>query len=290
MHQSVLLNEVIQSLNISKDKTYVDCTLGLGGHSFEILKNLTIDGKLICLERDLSSLELAKDRLREFNNCYLSHSNFTDLKGVLNSLNLSTITGGVLLDLGINSFQLDNPERGFNFKSENTLDMRMDKNQEKTAYSVINNYKEERLAEVIYKYGEERLSRKIAREIINYRSKSGPIKSSNELSRVILHCFNRNQKFKTHPATRTFQAIRIEVNNELENIKNFLCFIQELLSPGSRLCVISFHSLEDRIIKNFLKNNSDFKTLTKKPIIPSEDEIQENPRSRSAKLRVAERI
>ena len=295
MHKPVLLNEVIHFLNIQKEKIYVDCTLGTGGHSIEILKLLDKDGILIGLEQDESVLEIAKKRLKQEKNeanksYYLFHSNFLNLKAILKSLNIDKITGGVLLDLGLNSIQLDDPLRGFSFNKDSLLDMRMDKSQSLTAYDVVNKYKEDKLADIIYKYGEERYSRKIARLIVEKKAKNGYIKTTRELANIINACYPKNIKFKTHPATRTFQALRIEVNKELENLEKFLCFIPELLFPGSRLTVISFHSLEDRITKNFLKNNREFKILTKKPISPSFNETKDNPRSRSAKLRAAEKI
>lgn len=287
MHKPVLLEEVINFLNV-KDGIYVDCTLGLGGHSEKILQILNGRGKLIGLERDEAALEIAKGRLKDFSNCYLFHANFLELNDVLKSLNIDKITGGVLLDLGVSSIQLDNPDRGFSFKNNASLDMRMDKNESLTAFKVVNNYRENELADLIYKYGEERYSRKIARLIVETRSKIGSIKTTNELASLVLKCYPKRY-FKTHPATRTFQALRIEVNKELESLDKFLCFIPELLLPNSRLCVISFHSLEDRIVKNFLKNNDKFNVLTKKPIVPSQDEIEKNIRARSAKLRAAEK-
>ena len=186
--------------------------------------------------------------------------------------------------------QLDDPLRGFSLKNDGPLDMRMHQNQLLTAHKVINDYKEEELADIIYKYGEERYARKIARKIVQYRAKNKAVNSTKELANLVLYSYPKNKYFKIHPATRTFQAIRIEVNKELENLEEFLCFIPELLFPKSRLTVISFHSLEDRIIKNFLKNNGKFKILTKKPIIPTVEEIKNNSRSRSAKLRAAEKL
>lgn len=290
LHHPVMLDEVINYLDIKKDRIYVDCTLGLGGHSYEILKKLNGTGMLIGLERDEEALNLAKDRLKEFKNYYLFHSNFLDLKNILHDLKIDKITGGLLLDLGINSIQLDTPERGFSIKNNSILDMRMDKSQMLTAQKVINTYKEAELADIIYYFGEERYARRIARLIKEARQKYGPIKTTQELANLVLRCYPRNKHFKTHPATKTFQAIRIEVNKELENIEKFLCFIPELLLSGTRLTVISFHSLEDRIIKNFLKGHREFKILTKKPATPSVSETEKNPRSRSAKLRAAEKI
>ena len=285
MHEPVLLNEAIDFLNIQKGKIYVDCTLGLGGHSIEILKKLENEGTLIGIEQDESALEIAKERLKQFNNYYLSHSNFLELKNVLKDLNVDKITGGVLLDLGVNSIHLDKADRGFSFKSNGLLDMRMDRKQPLTAEIVVNKYKEQELADIIYKFGEERYSRRIARTIVQSR----PIKTTNELANLIFHCYPKGKRFKIHPATRTFQALRIEVNKELENLEKFLCFIPELLLPTSRLIVISFHSLEDRIVKHFLRGHKGFKILTKKPVTPSNEEVGNNPRARSAKLRAAEK-
>ncbi len=290
LHKPVMLTEVINYLDVKKDKIYVDCTLGLGGHSYEILKKLQNTGMLIGIERDEESLKIAKERLKEFKNCHLIHSNFIDLPNILNRLKIGKITGGILLDFGINSHQLDSPNRGFSIKSSGPLDMRMDTTQALSALKVINSYKEADIADIIYYFGEERYSRKIARMIVEARQKLGPFKSTEELKDIILRSYPRNKHFKTHPATKTFQAIRIEVNKELENIEEFLCFIPELLLSGTRLTFISFHSLEDRKIKNFLKQNRELTILTKKPVIPSVSETELNPRSRSAKFRAAEKL
>ncbi len=290
MHVPVLPEEINSFLNIRANLVYVDCTLGMGGHSLNIAQALDNSGLLVGLDWDEDILKIAKERLSIFKNCYLFHSNYTELKEVLNELHITKITGGLLLDLGVNSLHLDMASRGFSFQNDAQLDMRMDKTQSPTAYKIINTYREDELANMIFKYGEDRYSRKIAKSVIYTRKKTGPIKSTKELANLILGCYPKGRYFKTHPATRTFQALRIEVNKELENLERFLCFIPELLSPGARLCVISFHSLEDRIIKIFLRNNKDFKTLTKKPIIPSYGEVKTNPRARSAKLRVAEKL
>ena len=293
MHEPVLLNESTALLNITQDLVYVDCTLGTGGHSYEILKGLNGTGMLIGLDCDKEILNFTKQKLNQFKNSHLSHSNFINLPSVLELLQIKKITGGVILDLGVNSIHFDSPDRGFSFKQDGPLDMRMDKSQELTANKVINSYKEDKLANIIYNYGEERHSRQIAKLISEYKNKNGPIKTTLELANIILRYYRYitgKSHFKTHPATKTFQALRIEVNNELENLEKFFCFIQELLLPGSRLTVISFHSLEDRITKKFLKSNKNFKILTKKPITPSPNEMINNPRARSAKLRAAERI
>ena len=292
MHKPVLLNEAINLLNVNQNNVYVDCTLGLGGHSFEILSKLNGKGKLIGIEQDESILKIARENLKEFKNCYLFHASFLELPQILQTLKIDKISGGVILDLGVNSIHFDTPERGFSFKFDGPLDMRMDNRQSLTAYKIINSYIEPKLADTIYKFGEERLSRKIAKAIIQNRAKN-PIKTTLELANIILSCYRyttNKSYFKIHPATKTFQALRIEVNKELENLERFFCFIPELLLPYSRLIVISFHSLEDRLTKNFLRNNRGFNILTKKPITSSSSEIKSNPRARSAKLRAAEKI
>ena len=285
-HLPVLLKESLEYLNIQKGKIYVDCTLGTGGHSLEILKFLNGSGMLIGIEQDPLIFEKAKDKLSNLKNCYLFNKNFLEIKDILNELKIEKITGGVLLDLGINSLQINDPKRGFSFQHEGPLDMRMNPNENLTAYELINHYKENDLADIIFKYGEERLSRRIARTIVNNR----PIKTTKELASLIARCYPKLGHFRIHPATRTFQAIRIEVNKELEKLEQFLRIIQELILPEGRLTVISFHSLEDRIVKFFLKGNEEFKILTKKPIQPSFEETKSNPRARSAKLRAAEKI
>lgn len=285
LHNPVMVNEVLEYLNVQEDKIYVDCTLGTGGHSIEILKRLS-KGTLIGIEKDPYAFSIAKERLKDYSNCHLFNLDYIEIKSVLKNLNLCKITGGILLDLGVNSLQIDDLNRGFSFNSTAPLDMRMDTRQNLTAHNIINHLKEKELADIIYNYGEERFSRRIAKKIVENR----PIKTTNELSNIILRCYPKHKKFKIHPATRTFQAIRILVNNELEHLEKFLCFTPELLSAGSRLTVISFHSLEDRIVKRFFKEKKDFKILTKKPLQPTISELKENPRSRSAKLRAIERI
>ncbi len=289
IHTPVLLDEVLQNLNVKEDAIYVDCTLGLGGHSIEILKRLNGTGMLIGLEQDTNALEIAKDRLKNYTNCYLFHRNFSELPEILQELKIDKITGGVLIDLGISSLQLNTPERGFSFQNDGPLDMRMNKESMLSAEFVVNKYKENDLADIIFNYGEERFARRIAKNIVEYRKKK-KINTTLELANIILKCYPKGKWFKTHPATKTFQAVRIEVNKELEVLDKFFRFIPELLKPQSRLSVISFHSLEDRKVKNFLKSNREFKILTKKPITPNPEEEKKNPRSRSAKLRSAEKI
>lgn len=285
-HTPVLLKESLEYLNVQKDKIYVDCTLGTGGHSLEILKILNGSGLLIGIEQDPFIFEKAKDKLEGFKNCYLFNKNFVGIKNILNELMIQKITGGVLLDLGVNSLQINDPKRGFSFQYDGPLDMRMNLNQDLTAKEVVNCYRENDLANVIFNYGEERLSRKIAKVIVKNR----PIKTTKELASIVASCYPKLGYFRIHPATKTFQALRIEVNKELENLEQFLCIIPELILQKGRLTVISFHSLEDRKIKRFLKGNERFKTLTKKPVQPTFEEIRSNSRARSAKLRAAEKI
>lgn len=283
-HIPVLLNESMRCLNIRKGLTYVDCTLGTGGHSLEILKRLNDSGILIGIEQDIELFEIAKERLNSFKNCFLFNANYLEIKNILRKLNLEKITGGVILDLGLNTLQISNPKRGFSFIKDGPLDMRMDLSQTLSAYEVVNNYNEKRLADIIYKYGEERHARWIAKNIIRNR----PIKSTLRLAELAYYPKYRHSKI--HPATRTFQAVRIEVNKELETLEKFLFIIPELLHTKSRLTVISFHSLEDRIVKHFLKERSDLLILTKKPIQCSKDEMGNNPSARSAKLRASEKL
>jgi len=290
MHVPVLLNEVIEGLSIKEDGIYVDCTLGLGGHSKEILKRLSDKGLLIGIDQDEEILKQAKDNLKDFKNVLFFNENYTALPEILKKSGIEKITGGVLLDLGVNSLHFDIKERGFSFQNEAPLDMRMDNRSEFTAYDIINHYREEEIADIIYKYGEERFSRRIARKIVEARKRTKSIKTTTELSNIVLSCYPKSKWFKTHPATKTFQALRIEVNKELEVLDKFLRFIPELLCEKVRLSVISFHSLEDRIVKNFFKGCEEFKIITKKPITPTEDEMRDNPRSRSSKLRVAEKL
>ena len=284
IHKPVLVNEVIDFLNIQQGKIYVDCTIGLGGHSLEILKHLNGRGILIGIDKDKEAVEAAKKKLADFKNCYLFNRDFLELKDILKSLNVDKITGGILLDLGVSSLQLEDPQRGFSFLRNGPLDMRTSQNETLTAEKILNSYNKKDLADIIYKYGEERYSRKIADLVIQKR----PIKTTKELAELVLKCYPKRY-FKVHPATKTFQALRIEVNKELDNLKSFLCFIPELLEPASRLTVISFHSMEDRIVKRFLKDCSKLQILTKKPVTASFLEIKNNSRARSAKLRAAER-
>ena len=306
-HKPVLLNETIEGLNIKKDGIYLDGTLGGAGHSIEILKRLdSSKGKLIGLDRDKEALEAAKKNLSKYTNVIYVHRNHDDLKEVLSELNIEKVDG-ILLDLGVSSYQLDEKSRGFSYLGSNELDMRMDKTQRLTAKEVVNNYSEEHLANIIYEYGEEKFSRKIAKNICIQRAKN-KIETTDELVKIIEKAIPKLNPKEGHPAKRTFQAIRIEVNDEIRPLENTITNAIEALKPGGRLCVITFHSLEDRAVKTAMNRARGMctcpkeipycvcgakvlgKVITKKPIIASESEQKENSRSKSAKLRIFEKI
>ncbi len=306
-HVSVLLHESVNGLNIKKDGIYVDGTLGGGGHSYEIASKLSKDGKLIGIDRDTEALAAAQKRLSEFSNVTYIHSNFSQVKEVLENENIKSIDGAII-DLGVSSYQLDCAERGFSYMEDAPLDMRMDRESEFSAYDVVNTYSKQELTRIFYDYGEERFSKKVA-ELIEEQRAIKPIETTLELVDIIKRAIPEKFRQKgSHPAKRIFQAIRIEVNSELEPLKNALCDFFECLSPGGRLCVITFHSLEDRIVKQtfagFAKGCTcpkDFpicvcgnvpkgKVITNKPILPCEDELEYNKRSKSAKLRICEKL
>ena len=248
-HKPVLLKECIDGLNIRKGKTYVDGTLGGAGHSFEIAKILDNTGLLIGIDRDLEAIEASKQKLKEFTNIKFVNNNHDNIKQILQDLQIDKVDG-ILLDLGVSSHQIDEEARGFSYVKDAELDMRMDTTQELTAKYVINNYKEEELARIIYEYGEERYSRQIAKKICDIRGKT-EIKTTKQLVQIIEEAIPKGGKNKEgHPAKRTFQAIRIEVNNELEPLYNTVIDSIKALNPGGRLCIITFHSLEDRAVKN----------------------------------------
>ena len=304
-HEPVMLEECITGLNIKKDGIYVDGTLGGAGHSKEILKRLSNKGKLIGIDRDEEALKVARENLKEFTNVIYVHDNHDNIKQILNNLGIDRVDG-ILLDLGVSSYQLDERNRGFSYLGENELDMRMDKSQKLTAKEVVNTYKEEDLANIIYQYGEERFSRKIAKNICEYR-KERKINTTKQLVEIIEKSIPKKFQNDGHPAKRTFQAIRIEVNNEIkplyETVKNCI----ECLNPEGRLCIITFHSLEDRVVKNAYIDASGKcicpkdlpycvcgakslgEIITRKPIIAKEEEIIRNSRSKSAKLRIFKR-
>ena len=290
-HVSVLLKEAIDFLAIRRGGTYIDATLGLGGHSLEIARRLGPQGHLIGFDKDTQALELARKRLAgiegEQPRITLLHSSYADLA---QHVPLAS-ADGLLADLGVSSLQFGDAARGFSFQADGPLDMRMDPQGERTADQVVNRMREEDLANVIYEFGEERRSRRIARAIVRAR----PIRSTAHLAQVIsaaLRSMNTGAHQRIHPATTTFQAIRIFVNRELEDLQALMDAAPDVLKPGGRLVVISFHSLEDRIVKDALRDGAKagiFEVLTKKPLTATQEEIDRNPRSRSAKLRAAER-
>ncbi len=293
-HIPVLLEEVMDYLDINRKGIYVDCTIGLGGHSLEILKR-NPQAKVIGIDIDEKSLLKAKDRLIPFaERVELYHSDFRYLPDL--EMDFSRVHG-VLLDLGISSFQLDTPERGFSFNQDGPLDMRMDQRNKVSASKIINTYPEHKLAAIFRQYGELRQARLLAREVVS-RRKAKKIQKTIELRQLVEEvCRWRPQKGKIHPAAKVFQALRIEVNQELEDLSKFLERIASKISQGARILVISFHSLEDRIVKHSFarlaatrNNHALLRILTKKPVVPSEKEIGRNIRARSAKLRAAERI
>lgn len=305
-HIPVLLNECIENLRIEPDGIYVDGTLGGAGHSYYIAKKLSTNGKLIGIDRDEEALKAASQKLREFKNVQYVNDNHDNIKNILLSLGIVKVDG-ILLDLGVSSYQLDEKERGFSYMQDAKLDMRMDKTQELTAEYVVNNYKEEDLARIIYEYGEEKFSRKIAKNICEYR-KNEVIDTTGKLVNIIEKSIPQFGKNTGHPAKRTFQAIRIEVNNEIEPLYNTVMDSIDCLKSGGRLCVITFHSLEDRAVKNAFTKSEGVctcpkdlpycvcgkqekgKIITKKPILPTEEEMKVNTRSKSAKLRVFQKI
>jgi len=294
-HIPVLLEEVLQHLNIEREGIYIDCTLGLGGHASALLQR-NPGAELIGLDRDERSLQVAQERLRDFaDRIQILHSDFRFLPEL--EVDFSRVKG-VLVDLGISSFQLDDPERGFSFNQEGPLDMRMDQRAKTTAARILEKYSEPHLAQVFFEYGELRQSRKLARAIVSKR-KIRKLESTTQLFQIVEEvCHWRAQKGKSHPAARVFQALRIEINQELQDLGDFLREIADRLPAGGRIAVISFHSLEDRIVKHTLTDlasdgegrSPTLKILTKKPVTPSAPEVEANFRSRSAKLRAAEKL
>lgn len=305
-HKSVLLEETIDNLNIRPDGIYVDGTLGGGGHSYEVAKRLT-GGRLIGIDQDEAAIKAAGERLREFEDkVTIVRGNYSNIGQVLKDLSIPRVDG-ILLDLGVSSYQLDTPERGFSYKEDAPLDMRMDTRNSMTARDIVNNYSEMELYRVIRDYGEDNFAKNIAKHIVRMRAEK-PLETTFELNEAIKAAIPAKLRAGTgHPAKRTFQAIRIELNKELEVLKDSLQVMIELLSPGGRLCIITFHSLEDRIVKSCFKTNEnpctcppDFpvcvcgkvptgKVISRKPILPSEEEMEYNKRSKSAKLRVFEK-
>ncbi len=305
-HVSVLLNESINGLNIKKNGIYVDCTLGFAGHSKEILKRID-RGYLFAFDQDTLAVKMSTKTLNEIgNNFKIINTNFVNLKKSLNELNITGVDG-ILFDLGVSSPQLDIAERGFSYKQDAPLDMRMNQNNELDAQYVVNNYTLEELTNIFYKYGEEEYAKSIAKNIVKYRNEK-EITTTFELVDIIKNSVPEKRKRKSHPAKKVFQAIRIEVNKELEVLEKALKDAIEILNPEGRICVITFHSLEDRIVKNIFKEYSTvdkkvkglpiipdefkpkLKLITRKAIEPTKEEIENNNRSRSAKLRIAQKI
>lgn len=305
-HKSVLLEECIQSLNIKPDGIYVDGTLGGGGHSSYILKKLDNKGVLIGIDRDKEAIEASRERLKEYNNFCVVQDNHANILNILRKLDISSVDG-ILLDLGVSSYQLDEASRGFSYMHDAPLDMRMNREDALSAYEVVNEYSEDKLANIISCYGEEKYAKSIARNICLKRELKN-IETTLELVDVIKSSMPRKAlSEKQHPAKRTFQAIRIEVNEELTKLKDAVVDCVKALKPGGRLAIITFHSLEDKIVKHTYEDMEgrctcprDFpvcvcgftsygKIVTKKPIVSNEEELGQNPRARSAKLRVFER-
>jgi 16S rRNA (cytosine1402-N4)-methyltransferase len=307
-HKSVLLFETIDNLNIKPDGIYVDGTLGGGGHSFQILKRLGDGGRLIGIDQDEDALKAAGERLAIFEDKVTTvRSNYCHMKQVLHDLGINKVSG-IVLDLGVSSYQLDEPERGFTYREDVPLDMRMDRRNPKTAKNIVNEYSEMELFRIIRDYGEDKFAKNIAKHIVAAREKK-EIETTGELIEIIKAAIPAKVRATGgHPAKKTFQAIRIELNAELEVLQNSLDEMIDLLEDGGRICIITFHSLEDRIVKTIYKTNenpcicpSHFpvcvcgrkpkgKVITRKPIVPSDEELEENSRSKSSKLRVFERI
>lgn len=306
-HVSVLLNECIEGLNIRENGIYVDGTLGGAGHTIRVLEKLKGSGRLIGIDQDAEAIMACTERLKNYKNATLVHDNFSNIKKVLSNLNISGVDG-ILLDLGVSSYQLDTPERGFSYMHDAPLDMRMNEDSDFTAWNVVNEYEKDELVRVIKEYGEERWASRIADFIVKER-KLKSIDTTFQLVDIIKAAIPASaRRDGPHPAKRTFQAIRIEVNGELDILEGAINDCIDCLNPGGRICIITFHSLEDRIVKNVYKKREnpctcppefpvcvcgkkpEVKILTRKPIIPSENEMEENPRSRSAKLRIAEKL
>ena len=306
-HVSVLLQETVDGLNVKPDGIYVDGTLGGGGHSYEVCTRLGAKGSIIGIDQDEAAIEAASVRLKDFGEkVTIIRSNYCDMKSKLHELGIDKVDG-IVLDLGVSSYQLDTADRGFSYREDAPLDMRMDQRSEMTARDIVNDYSEMDLYRVIRDYGEDKFAKNIARHIVRERAKR-PIETTGELTEVIRHAIPMKFQKKTgHPAKRTFQAIRIELNRELDVLRDSLDDMIDMLNPGGRLCIITFHSLEDRIVKSAFKKNenpctcpSDFpvcvcgkvskgRVITRKPILPSEEEMEVNSRSKSAKLRIFER-
>ena len=304
-HYTVMAHEAVDALNCVPGKIYVDATLGGGGHSELILKKIQPDGQLIAFDIDDDAIASSKKRLKDYKNLTIVKESYSNIKKVLQNLGIKEITGGIVFDLGASSHQLTKQERGFSFMKDAPLDMRFDRDSDVSAYDIVNGYSEDDLIKIISEYGEEKFTKRIVKNIINYRQ-SKNIETTGELAQIIKNAVPKTKE-KIHPATRTFQAIRIEVNQELQNIKNTLNEVLTLLSVDAIISVISFHSLEDRLVKQCFKYYASkcrckptdpvchckppmLELINKKPITATELETKENPPSRSAKLRVAKKI
>ena len=306
-HVSVLLHETVDGLNVRPDGTYVDATLGGGGHAFEVCSRLNDKGRFIGIDQDADAIEAAGKRLAGFGEkVTIIRSNYRDMKPRLHDIGVDKVDG-IVIDLGVSSYQLDTAERGFSYRADAPLDMRMDQRQKTTARDIVNSYSEAELYRVIRDYGEDRFAKNIAKHIAAEREK-GPIETTGQLNEIIRHAIPMKiQKTSGHPPKRTFQAIRIELNHELDVLMDSLEDMIDMLNPGGRICIITFHSLEDRIVKSLFRKSenpctcpSHFpvcvcgrtpkgRVVTRKPILPSEEETQSNSRSKSAKLRIFER-
>ena len=305
-HKSVLLNETVDGLNIKPEGTYVDGTLGGAGHSYVIASRLSSLGRLIGFDQDEDAIKASTERLKEFGNVTIVRSNYRNMKEELNNLGINKVDG-IMLDLGVSSYQLDTVERGFSYKEDAPLDMRMDNRNEMTARDIVNGYSQGDLFRIIRDYGEDKFAANIAKHIVMNREEK-PIETTIELAETIKAAIPMKfRKQGGHPAKQTFQAIRIELNSELTVLSDSLMEMIDMLNPGGRICIITFHSLEDRIVKNIFKdaenpctcpknfpvcvcgNKSKGSIVTRKPIIPSDEEMEYNSRSKSAKLRIFER-
>ena len=306
-HVSVLLHETVDGLNVRPDGTYVDATLGGGGHAYEVCSRLNDKGRFIGIDQDADAIKAAGERLAGFGEkVTIIRSNYRDMKPQLQSIGVDRVDG-IVIDLGVSSYQLDTAERGFSYRVDAPLDMRMDQRQKMTAKDIVNDYSEAELYRVIRDYGEDRFAKNIAKHIVAERGK-GPVETTEQLNEIIRHAIPMKiRKAAGHPSKRTFQAIRIELNHELDVLKDSLDDMIDMLNPGGRICIITFHSLEDRIVKSSFRKNenpcicpshfpvcvcgrtSKGKVVTRKPILPSKEEMESNSRSKSAKLRIFER-
>ncbi|MFW5976483.1 MAG: 16S rRNA (cytosine(1402)-N(4))-methyltransferase RsmH [Bacillota bacterium] len=306
-HKPVLLKETIEYLNCRKNGIYVDGTVGRGGHTRAILNKINKDGLVIGIDRDKKAIQEVKKEFDTYNNCIFIKGNFVNLPEILKNLDIKKVEG-MIFDLGVSSPQLDDPERGFSYRNEGPLDMRMDRDQSLTAGYIVNNYPKDKLTKIIQKYGEEKWASRIAEFIIKNRKREN-IETTKDLVSIIKDAIPASARRKGgHPARKTFQALRIATNNELTQLENMVNKVIDLLSPGGRICIISFHSLEDRIVKHTFRQlqkdcvcppdfpecicdkESKIKVITRKPVQASKEELESNPRARSAKLRVAEKL